>query len=210
MEKRCPKREYRTLETLLFAAGEPVSVSNMSKVLGLTEGECRRLAENLARIYEEEERGMQIIRLEKAYQMTTRPMYYDDIKVLYQSSQKVRLTETQLETLAIVAYKQPVTKQEIDDIRGVKSDNVVNRLMEFGLVEEAGRLKAPGRPALFKTTDEFLRSFGLSSIKEMPGLPEQETVDFGQQLSLPEQDAETAMDEAEQAEEVSADQETEE
>jgi segregation and condensation protein B len=99
---------------------------------------------------------------------------------------------------------------EIDDIRGVKSDNVVNRLMEFGLVEEAGRLKAPGRPALFKTTDEFLRSFGLSSIKEMPGLPEQETVDFGQQLSLPEQDAETAMDEAEQAEEVSADQETEE
>ena len=210
MEKRCPKREYRTLEALLFAAGEPVSVSNMSKVLGLTEGECRRLAENLARIYEEEERGMQIIRLEKAYQMTTRPMYYDDIKVLYQSSQKVRLTETQLETLAIVAYKQPVTKQEIDDIRGVKSDNVVNRLMEFGLVEEAGRLKAPGRPALFKTTDEFLRSFGLSSIKEMPGLPEQETVDFGQQLSLPEQDAETAMDEAEQAEEVSVDQETEE
>ena len=210
MEKRCPKREYRTLEALLFAAGEPVSVSNMSKVLGLTEGECRRLVENLARIYEEEERGMQIIRLEKAYQMTTRPMYYDDIKVLYQSSQKVRLTETQLETLAIVAYKQPVTKQEIDDIRGVKSDNVVNRLMEFGLVEEAGRLKAPGRPALFKTTDEFLRSFGLSSIKEMPGLPEQETVDFGQQLSLPEQDAETAMDEAEQAEEVSADQETEE
>ena len=210
MEKRCPKREYRTLEALLFAAGEPVSVSNMSKVLGLTEGECRRLAENLARIYEEEERGMQIIRLEKAYQMTTRPMYYDDIKVLYQSSQKVRLTETQLETLAIIAYKQPVTKQEIDDIRGVKSDNVVKRLMEFGLVEEAGRLKAPGRPALFKTTDEFLRSFGLSSIKEMPGLPEQETVDFGQQLSLPEQDAETAMDEAEQAEEVSADQETEE
>ena len=188
MEKRCPKREYRTLEALLFAAGEPVPVSNMSKVLGLSESECRRLAERLARIYEEEERGMQIIRLEKAYQMTTRPMYYDDIKVLYQSSQKVRLTETQLETLAIIAYKQPVTKQEIDDIRGVKSDNVVNRLMEFGLVEEAGRLKAPGRPALFKTTDEFLRSFGLTSIKEMPSLPEQETADFGQQLSLPEQD----------------------
>ena len=210
MEKRCPKREYRTLEALLFAAGEPVPVSNMSKVLGLTEGECRRLAENLARIYEEEERGMQIIRLEKAYQMTTRPLYYDDIKVLYQSSQKVRLTETQLETLAIVAYKQPVTKQEIDDIRGVKSDNVVNRLMEFGLVEEAGRLKAPGRPALFKTTDEFLRSFGLSSIKEMPGLPEQETVDFGQQLSLPEQDAEVVEEAAERVEELSPVSETEE
>lgn len=209
MEKRCPKREFRTLEALLFAAGEPVPVSNMSKVLGLTEGECRQMAEQLARIYEEEERGMQIIRLEKAYQMTTRPMYYDDIKVLYQSSQKVRLTETQLETLAIVAYKQPVTKQEIDDIRGVKSDNVVNRLLEFGLVEEAGRLKAPGRPALFKTTDEFLRSFGLSSIKEMPGLPEQETVDFGQQLSLPEQDAEVG-EVQEQAAEMNADNETEE
>ena len=83
MEKRCPKREFRTLEALLFAAGEPVPVSNMSKVLGLTEGECRQMAEQLARIYEEEERGMQIIRLEKAYQMTTRPMYYDDIKVRY-------------------------------------------------------------------------------------------------------------------------------
>lgn len=78
-----------------------------------------------------------------------------------------------METLAIIAYKQPVTKQEIDDIRGVKSDHVVNRLMEFGLVEEAGRLKAPGRPALFKTSNEFLRSFGLTSIQEMPKLEEE-------------------------------------
>lgn len=173
MEKRCPAKEYRILEALLFAAGEPVTPASMSKVLGLTEAECRKMTERLARLYEEQQRGMQIIQVEKAYQMTTRPIYYDDIKVLYQSAQKVRLTDTQMETLAIIAYKQPVTKQEIDDIRGVKSDHVVNRLIEFGLIEEAGRLKAPGRPTLFKTSDEFLRSFGLTSIREMPRLAEE-------------------------------------
>lgn len=174
MEKRCPTQEYNTLEALLFAAGEPVSTAAMSKVLGRSESECRRMAERLARLYDSEKRGMQIIRLEKAYQMTTRPQYYDAIRILYQSAQKVRLTETQLETLAIIAYRQPVTKQEIDDIRGVKSDNVVGRLIEFGLVEEAGRMKAPGRPVLFKTTDEFLRSFGLASTADIPHLPEEQ------------------------------------
>ena len=153
MEKRCLTKEYRVLEALLFAAGEPVSPADMSKVLGLTEVQCRRMTERLALLYDREQRGMQILKVEKSYQMTTRPAYYDDIKILYQSTQKVRLTDTQMETLAIIAYKQPVTKQEIDDIRGVKSDHVVNRLMEFGLVEEAGRLKAPGRPALFKKSN---------------------------------------------------------
>lgn len=171
MEKIIPSRLYKTLEALLFAAGEPVRLSDISKVLGQPEAVCERLANDLAAQYEQQERGMQILRLEKAYQMTTRPLYYDDIKLLYQSMQKVKLTEAQMETLAIAAYKQPVTKQEIDEIRGVKSDHVVSRLIEFGLLEEAGRLKAPGRPTLFKTTDAFLRNFGLSSVKDLPELP---------------------------------------
>lgn len=158
----------------MFAAGEPVRPADMAKVLGQSEAQCQQMAEHLAQIYAAEERGMQILCVDGAYQMTTRPMYYDAIQVLYQSAQKVRLTDTQLETLAIIAYKQPVTKQEIEDIRGVKSDNVVGRLMEFGLVEEAGRMKAPGRPALLKTTDEFLRTFGLTSAQELPNLPPEE------------------------------------
>ncbi len=172
MDKRCPSRESRVLEALLFAAGEPVALSAMSKVLALPQAQCREIVEALAACYDRERRGMQIIRLENAYQMTSRPLYYEPIQVLYQSAQKVRLTETQMETLAIIAYKQPVTRQEIDDIRGVKSEAVIGRLMEFGLVEEAGRLKAPGRPLLFKTTDEFLRSFGLASTSQLPQFPE--------------------------------------
>lgn len=201
MEKRCLTKEYRVLEALLFAAGEPVSPADMSKVLGLTEVQCRRMTERLALLYDREQRGMQILKVEKSYQMTTRPAYYDDIKILYQSTQKVRLTDTQMETLAIIAYKQPVTKQEIDDIRGVKSDHVVNRLMEFGLVEEAGRLKAPGRPALFKTSNEFLRSFGLTSIQELPKL-EGEMPLSKEETPLPVQE-ELVMEEAETSEEES-------
>lgn len=201
MEKRCLTKEYRVLEALLFAAGEPVSPADMSKVLGLTEVQCRRMTERLALLYDREQRGMQILKVEKSYQMTTRPAYYDDIKILYQSTQKVRLTDTQMETLAIIAYKQPVTKQEIDDIRGVKSDHVVNRLMEFGLVEEAGRLKAPGRPALFKTSNEFLRSFGLTSIQDLPKL-EGEMPLSKEEAPLPVQE-ELVMEEAETSEEES-------
>ena len=201
MEKRCLTKEYRVLEALLFAAGEPVSPADMSKVLGLTEVQCRRMTERLALLYDREQRGMQILKVEKSYQMTTRPAYYDDIKILYQSTQKVRLTDTQMETLAIIAYKQPVTKQEIDDIRGVKSDHVVNRLMEFGLVEEAGRLKAPGRPALFKTSNEFLRSFGLTSIQELPKLVGEMPLSK-EETPLPVQE-ELVMEEAETSEEES-------
>ena len=128
---------------------------------------------------------MQILELEGRYQMTTRPDYYEYVKVLYRSVQKTELTDTQLETLAIVAYRQPVTKQEIEDIRGVRSEGVINRLLEFDLIQEVGRLKAPGRPILLGTTESFLRCFRLKSLKELPGLPE-ENAERMEQIGLME------------------------
>ncbi len=157
-------------EALLFAAGEPVSTEQIAKVLETDVETAKETVEELLADYDRAHRGMQILRLEKAYQMTTRPEYYPNVQKLYRSGQKIKLSETQLETLAIIAYKQPVTKQEIADIRGVQSDAVVNRLVEFDLVTERGRRKSPGRPVLFGTTDAFLRNFGIESLKDLPGL----------------------------------------
>ncbi len=158
------------VEAMLFAAGEPVVLDSLCKALELEPVEVTAAVEGLRQRYEEEHRGMQILTLENAFQMTTRPEYYPQVQKLFRSGQKITLSETQLETLAIIAYKQPVTKQEIEDIRGVRSDAVVNRLVEYNLIAEKGRRKSPGRPVLFGTTDEFLRNFGYSGIKDLPHL----------------------------------------
>ena len=171
MKKRCPARELKTLEALLFASGEPVSLREMMRVLELDEKQTERLAYQLKRIYDQKESGIQLERLENRFQMSTRPLYYEPIRVLYQAKQGIRLTDTQLETLSIIVYRQPVTRQEVSDIRGVASDNVIGRLIQYDLVEEAGRMKAPGRPILLKTTDRFLRVFGLESVRDLPHLP---------------------------------------
>ena len=171
MKKRCPGKEMKTLEALLFASGEPVSLREMMRVLGLDEKQTERLIVQLKRIYDQKQSGVQIERLENRFQMSTRPLYYEPIRVLYQSKQGIRLTDTQMETLSIIVYRQPVTRQEVSDIRGVASDNVISRLIQYDLVEEAGRMKAPGRPILLKTTDRFLRVFGLESVRDLPHLP---------------------------------------
>ncbi len=176
MIRRCPAKELKTLEALLFASGESVSLREMAKVLPLDEKTLDRLARQLRSIYEKKESGMQLEHFENRWQMSTRPLYYEPISILYQSKSKIKLTDTQLEALAIIVYKQPVTRQEVSDIRGVASDNVIGRLIQLGLVEEAGRMKAPGRPILLKTTDRFLRCFGLESVKQLPHLPKPEEV----------------------------------
>ena len=175
MKKRCPARELRTMEALLFASGEPVGVRDAAKVLGLEEKACEKLIRQLMRIYENTKSGIQVERFESRYQMSTRPDYYQPISVLYETKKEIRLTDTQLETLSIIVYRQPVTRQEVSDIRGVASDAVVGRLIQLGLVEEAGRMRAPGRPILLKTTDRFLRVFGLESVRDLPHLPKLES-----------------------------------
>ena len=124
--------------------------------------------------YEKENRGIHIIELEDSFQMCTKTDLYDYLIRIAKQPKKCVLTDVQLETLSIVAYKQPVTKLEIEKIRGVKSDHAINKLIEYNLICEVGRLDAPGHPHLFGTTEEFLRRFGVASLEELPNLnPEQ-------------------------------------
>ena len=171
MEKRCPRREINLIEALLFASGEPITAKEVTKVLSLPEEDCEKLIRHVKESYAQSEGGIQVMRMEDKYQMATNPAYYPQIEQLYVQKAQVKLTDVQLETLAIIVYQQPVTRQEISDIRGVQSDQVVQKLIQMELVEEAGRLKAPGRPILLKTTDAFLQAFKLESLNDLPELP---------------------------------------
>lgn len=162
-------------EALLFASGDPLPTTFLVRTLNLTPKNTRDLMDALIADYDERHTGMRIVRVGDAYQMTSRPDFYPYIKVMFTSrAAQIRLTDTQMETLSIIAYRQPVTKMEIEDIRGVHSDAVVNRLVEYGLVEEKGRLKAPGRPIQFGTSDVFLKYFGMADLSEMPHLAQAE------------------------------------
>lgn len=158
------------LEAVLFTMGNSVELRQLAVAIEQDEKTARQVAERLKQRYEQEKRGMQIIELENSYQMCTRAEYYDNLIRVAAAPKKQVLTEVVLETLSIIAYKQPVTKMEIEKIRGVKSDHAVNRLVEYNLVYEVGRLDAPGRPALFATTEEFLRRFGIGSTDNLPSL----------------------------------------
>lgn len=163
-------KEEAIIEAVLFTMGDSVEVEKIAAAMGVSSDKVHELVRGLMEKYEENNHGLKIIELEDSYQMCTRPeMYEAIIKVATQPKKQV-LTEVVLETLSIIAYKQPITRLEIEKIRGVKSDHAVNKLIEFNLIEEKGRLEAPGRPILFGTTEEFLRCFGVSSISELPEL----------------------------------------
>ena len=136
--------------------------------LGCSVDQAKKIARSLMQRYEKEQSAMKIIELENAFQMCTRPEYYDALIRVAKTPKRQVLTEAVLETLSIIAYKQPVTKTEIDHIRGVSSAYALNKLLEYGLIYEAGRLDAPGRPVLLATTEEFLRRFGVGSLTELP------------------------------------------
>jgi len=159
------------IEAILFTMGEPVSVADLALALEIEENEAKAAADALMAAYDAEERGVQILRLEDSYQMTTRKNCYETLIRLASRPRRPVLTDVQLETLAIIAYRQPVTKVDIAAIRGVNSDYAVNKLVEYGLVQEAGRKNAPGKPLLFTTTEEFLRRFQVESVDVLPILP---------------------------------------
>ena len=160
------------LEAILFAAGESVPLGRLSLVLDTDEKELEQIARELAARYEREERGMRILFLEDKLQMCSAPDYAPLIIKTLEQRKPPMLSQSALETLAIVAYFQPVTRAYIDRVRGVDSSYTVGALMDRGLIEIAGRLEAPGRPALFRTTDVFLRTVGISKLEELPPLPE--------------------------------------
>ena len=160
------------LEAILFAAGEPVPAARLSLVLETDEEEILRTAEELAETYQKEERGMRVLRLGEKLQMCSAPDYASYITKTLEHRKPPMLSQPALETLAIVAYFQPVTRAYIDRVRGVDSSYTVGVLAERGLIEVCGRLEAPGRPALFRTTDVFLRTMGISELSQLPPLPD--------------------------------------
>mgnify|MGYP005761733067 FL=1 len=169
------KEQEAIAEAVLFTMGRSVEVRQLAAAMGQSEDCARKAVLRLKNRYDKEKKGIQIIELEDAFQMCTRAQYYENLIRVASVPKRQVLTEVVLETLSIIAYRQPVTKMEIEKIRGVKSDHAVNKLIEYNLVCEVGRLDAPGRPALFATTEEFLRRFGIGSTEDLPGLnPEQE------------------------------------
>lgn len=166
------------VEGILFAMGGTVEPSKMAKALEIEENEIVKAVESLKASYEENHRGIQITEIDGAYQMCTNPDAYEYLIRIAKQPKKYVLTDVLLETLSIIAYKQPITKSEIEKIRGVSCDFAVSKLVEFGLVTELGRLDAPGRPMLFGTTEDFLRSFGVSSIDQLPELSQSQIEEF--------------------------------
>lgn len=175
------KKTEAIIEAILFTMGEAVELERIAAAIGHDEDTTRKIIRNMMDDYEQEERGIQIIELDGAFQMCTKASMYEAIIQIAHIPKKHILTDVLLETLSIIAYKQPITKVEIEAIRGVKCDHAVNKLVEYSLVEEVGRLDAPGKPILFGTTEEFLRSFGIESVEDLPVLNADKVEDFKQE-----------------------------
>lgn len=159
------------LESLLFAWGEPLNINEISRILDMSTGNVNHILEEMMISFNQEtDRGLVIQKFGNSYQITTKKENYDFIQSLLQTTVNKSLSTAAMETLSIIAYKQPVTKVEIELIRGVKCSNVIKGLLDKNLIKEVGRLDKPGRPAIYSTTDEFLRHFGLNSINELPAL----------------------------------------
>ena len=160
------------IEAILFTMGESVEAEKIAVAIEHDVDTTVRIIHNMMDKYENEDRGIKIIELEGSFQLCTKEEYYDNLIRICSQPRRYTLTDAALETLSIIAYKQPVTKIEIEKIRGVNSDRSVNKLVELELVKEVGRLDAPGRPMLFGTTEEFLRTFGVGSIDELSVISE--------------------------------------
>lgn len=169
------------IEAVLFAMGDSVELSKLQHVLEIPEEEIRGMIQLMNETYKRQDRGIYIMELENAVQLCTKPELYEYLIRVAKAPRKYVLSDTLLETLSIIAYKQPVTKLEVEKIRGVSSDHAVNKLLEFHLIQELGRLDAPGRPLLFGTTEEFLRTFGVKSLGDLPVLNQDQVEDFRKQ-----------------------------
>lgn len=175
------KKYEAIVEAILFTMGESVELERIAKTLELDTEQTKKIIEHLMQRYEDDGVGVKIMELGGSYQMCTKGEMYEYLVKIAKQPKKHVLTDVLLETLSIIAYKQPITKAEIEKIRGVSCDHAVNKLVEYNLVCELGRLDAPGRPLLFGTTEEFLRSFGVQSIDELPVLSPVQVEEFKQE-----------------------------
>ena len=169
------------IEALLFSAGKSLEIGEISNALEHDKETVRKVIEGMISSYDAEDRGIRIRKLEDSYQLCSKEEYYENLIRYLSRPRKYNLSQVMLETLSIIAYKQPITRQEIEKIRGVKCDHAINKLIEYSLVCEVGRLDAIGRPILFGTTEEFLRCFGVESIGDLPQLSEERMDDFKQE-----------------------------
>ena len=183
------KEIERAIEAILFASGDPVSIDRIAATLEVESETVERIAQNLMDSYNFDKRGIRVVKLERTLQMCSSPEYADKIRAVMETRRAARLSPALLEVLAIVAYRQPVTRAYIEQVRGVDCSGVVSTLVEKGLIEERGRLELPGRPLLYGTTKTFLRSFSLSDISDLPPLPKEnpELNDIGEQLQIDEE-----------------------
>ncbi|MBQ9135522.1 MAG: SMC-Scp complex subunit ScpB [Lachnospiraceae bacterium] len=169
------------LEAILFTMGDSVEINRLASVLEMTNKEVKEILLGMQEKYAAEERGIALLWLEDSVQLSTKADMYEYLIKIAKTPRKMTLTDTVLETLSIIAYKQPVTRLEIERIRGVSCDHAVNKLLEYDLITELGRLDAPGRPLLFGTTEQFLRCFGVKSLDELPELSTMQVEEFKQQ-----------------------------
>ena len=160
------------IEAILFVAGEPVKISDLATALGLGEMEIMRAIEEMERQFDMHRRGIAVRRYGDHLRLETRAEYAPYVERLLQPVQKQSLLQTAMETLAVIAYRQPTTKGEVEQVRGVKCDYSVQSLLQKGLIKEVGRKEALGRPILYATTDQFLEHFGISDLRELPPLPD--------------------------------------
>jgi len=169
------------IEAILFAMGDSVEVSRLAEVIEEDAKTTRDILDEMALEYQQEGRGIGITWFDNAVQLCTRAELYEYLIKIAKAPRKMVLTDTVIETLSIIAYKQPITRVEIERIRGVSCDHAINKLLEYDLITELGRMDAPGRPLLFGTTEQFLRCFGVGSLEELPELSTVQIEEFKQQ-----------------------------
>lgn len=161
---------FSIIESLLFASGEPLKIEDIGNIIECSISFTKDLLDYMIDRYSQEDRGIKLINVNNTYQLVTKPKNSEYVQKLLKTNVRQSLSQAALETLSIIAYKQPITRIEIDEIRGVKSDRAVLTLSEKNLIKETGRLDVPGRPILYSTTDEFLKFFGLENLNQMPQL----------------------------------------
>lgn len=172
------KEKKSILEAILFTMGDAVETERLAAVIEEDKDKTKELLLEMQKDYEDSERGMTLLELEDSFQMCTKASMYEYLIKIAKTPRKYNITDTMLETLSIIAYKQPITRAEVERVRGVSCEHALNRLLEFGLIAELGRKDAPGRPLLFGTTEEFLRSFGVKSLEELPELTSVQIEEF--------------------------------
>ena len=174
-------RAEAVLEAVLFTMGESVEISRLADVIEMDVKTTKEILKEMEERYGREDRGITLCRLDDAVQLCTKQDMYEYLVKIAKAPKKMTLTDTVLETLSIIAYKQPVTRLDIERVRGVSCDHAINKLLEYDLISELGRLDAPGRPLLFGTTEQFLRCFGVKSLDELPELNPLQVAEFRQQ-----------------------------